>query len=179
MGETIGMTYGRDLTLVTSWNAIGPFDNAGGKGHDTVYPPETGIDSKATCGGLGGPVSWKTVSSPTGQGYVNLLHHFAPKDWVTVYALAYIHADQAMDAQLRVGSNDTVKVWLGGRLVWNFDEGRKAQYDQDIVPVHFEAGATPVLLKVSQTGGDWGFYFRITDGAGKPIQGVRVKLNPD
>jgi len=175
LGVSMGMRFPEELGLVTAWNAVGPFDNAGYAGHDRVYAPEKERDLSATYDGLESPVEWKRIS---GMGYVDLAGQFTPKDWATVYALDYIHTDRDVDAQLRLGSNDTVKVWLGNELVWRYDEGRTAVLDDDIVDVHLGAGVTPVLLKVSQSGGDWGFYFRITDRNGDPIPDVRVETAP-
>jgi hypothetical protein len=169
------MRFPEELGLVTTWNAIGPFDNAGHEGHNKAYPPEEEIDLKAEYEGLNGPVRWKQIS---GMGYVDLAGQFTPKDWTTVYALNYIHSDQDRDVQLRIGSNDTVKVWLDRDLVWEYNQGRGSVVDDDIVPVHLKAGVTPVLLKVSQSGLNWGFHFRITDVEGNPIEGVRVETAP-
>ena len=175
LGVGAGMRFPEELGLVRTWNAVGPFDNAAYEGHNRVYPPEERIDLGTEYEGLQGTVGWRQIS---GMGYVDLASHFTPKDWATIYALNYIHADRDREVQFRIGSNDTIKVWLGGELVWQYDEGRKASMDEDIVPVLLKAGVTPVLLKVSQSGGSWGFYFRITDDEGNPIEGVRVETAP-
>ena len=177
-GDLMGSVYGKELGLVTEWNAIGPFDNTLNRGVDTVYPPEEGIDLEAAYKGIEGPVRWRKIAMPEYQGYVDLLHHFTPQDWVTVYALGYIHSEREVDAEIRAGSNDTLKVWLAGSLIWQYGQGRKARMDEDIIPVHIPAGVTPVLLKISQTGLDWGFFFRITDSSGESIPGIEVKTTP-
>ncbi|MFH1740171.1 MAG: DUF4838 domain-containing protein [bacterium] len=168
----------KEYRMVTEWNAIGPFDNTDNKGHETVFPPERKIDLKATYDGLEGPVRWKIISPGKGKGYLNLLDQFSPKDWTTIYALNYLYVEHDMDAQFRVGSNDTLKIWLNNDLVWHFDEGRIAVLDDDIVPVHLKAGWNPVLLKVSQSSGNWGFYFRVTNTDGSPAKSARFALTP-
>ena len=178
LSPLIDERFSSEFGLVTDWLAIGPFDSPAGTGHDHAYPPEREIDLDATYEGAKGKVAWKKISAGEGHGYMNLLHHFEPVDWVTVYAMGYLHAERDMDVQIRVGSNDTLKMWLGGELVWTYDDERGAVVDDDVVPVQVKAGKTPVLLKVSQTGNDWGFYFRITDMEGNPASGVTMELRP-
>ncbi len=177
-GEITDMRFAPEMGLVTDWYAIGPFSNAKAEGHDTVYPPETKVDLQEKLDGLDGPVEWKIIRAGEGRGYMDLLHHFQPPDWVTVYAYAFIHNDQEREVELRMGSNDTLKVWLGGELIWEYGEARPAAVDSDVVPVRLKAGTMPVLLKISQTGRKWGFYFRITDSDGNTIPGITVDLNP-
>jgi hypothetical protein len=167
-----------NLNTITSWNIMGPFDNTDRKGHNTVYPPEQEIDLGMTCQGVDGPAKWKQISAPEGRGYVNLLPYFKTTEWTTAYALAYLHADKDVDAQLRVGSNDSIKVWLGGELVLDRPQERGAVLDDDIIAVRIPAGWTPVLLKVSNTEHGWGFYFRVTDQQGNPCKGVKCALSP-
>lgn len=178
LGEIVNTSYGKESGLISTWNAIGPFDNAEFKGHATAYPPERTIDLGATYDGVNGPVGWNTISAGEGRGFVNLLHHFTPTDWVTIYALTYLHTERAMDAELRVGSNDSVKVWLDGKSVWDFGGERGAVFDDDVIPVRLEPGWTPVLLKVSQSGNKWGFFFRVTDREGHPVPSVTSALKP-
>src|SRR5690606_29877545 len=56
LGETVDLTS--HMGFLTSWRMIGPFDNTGKKGFDTVYPPEKEIDFDQTYAGKSGPVSW-------------------------------------------------------------------------------------------------------------------------
>lgn len=86
------------------------------------------------------------------------------------YALTYIKAPENMNAQLRVGSCDGVKVWLNGEKVWSNKLSRSAKIDEDVVSVKLSAGRNELLLKVAnQETNDWGFYCRVTDANGKPI----------
>ncbi|HPO07561.1 MAG TPA: hypothetical protein PLZ55_02750 [bacterium] len=168
-----------NLDTITSWNIIGPFDNTGRKGHDTVYPPEQNTDLGMTCQGVDGPAKWTRISAPEGRGYVDLRVHFKTTEWTTAYALAYLHADQDVDAQLRVGSNDSLKVWLGGEQVYDYPQERGAVIDNDVIAVRIRAGWTPVLLKISNSEKGWGFYFRVTDQKGNACKEVKCALSPE
>ncbi len=165
--------------MITTWNGIGPFDNKEGTGHKAVYPPENEINFDATYEGLDGPVKWKIITEPmAGDGYVDLLSHFNPNVWSVAYVMNYLYAVQPIDVELRIGSNDTLKVWLGGEMIWQYRQERGARPDEDIVKVSLKPGWTPVLLKVTQSENRWGFYFRVTDTAGNPTKKVKAALKP-
>ena len=80
--------------------------------------------------------------------------------------------------QLRSGSNDTLKMWVDGTQVLSYDSERDAVIDNDITPVRLKAGWTPVLLKVSNTEMNWGFYFRVSDEKGNTLRDVKYALRP-
>ena len=178
IGGLLETRSGAAFGLVSEWNAIGPFDNAGHEGHVRAYPPEREIDLQAAYEGKTGSVKWRVIKAKGNRGYIDLLQHSEPTDWVTIYVMNYLHTERDIDVQLRMGSNDSLKAWVGGEPVWDVGSGREAAFDGDIVPVHLPAGSTPVLLKISQMERNWGFYFRVTDSVGMPAQGVRVGLKP-
>jgi len=62
-----------------------------------------------------------------------------------------------------MGSNDSVKVFLNGKEIWDNKTERTASVDDDLVPVTLPGGTSEILLKIGQTGLNWGFYFRITE----------------
>ncbi|HQP98146.1 MAG TPA: DUF4838 domain-containing protein [bacterium] len=178
IGERIASRPPKELQLINTWNAIGPFDNVNWKGHTTACPLEREINLQATYDGVAGPVKWKQISSGESKAYVDLLDHFSPTDWVSVYAQSYVHSDSDRSVQLRVGSNDGVKMWLNGQEVWSNRISRMAVVDADIVPAQLQKGWNSILLKVSQTAGQWGFFFRVTDEAGKPAEDLQWSLSP-
>jgi len=163
----------RDFNFVQDWRLIGPFDNALNRGFARAYPPEREINLNAAYDGKAGKVRWTTYHAPDWRGYVDLKRLFEPNEWVCAYALCWVTAPRETQAQLRVGSNDAVAVWLGGREVWRNDAARLAKIDDDIVPVTLPAGTTPILLKIGQHQREWGFFFRITDAAGNPLPSLR------
>ncbi len=180
-----GLSEGRNLKtdapfgLVTKWNVIGPFDNTGLLGHNGVFPPEKEINLDAQYEGAEGPVAWRIIDASERLGYIDLLQHFKRQDWASIYALNYIQASHECDVQLRMGSNDGMKLWIDGELLLDTgDGGRPAYFDSDIIPVHLKAGVTPVLLKVSQMERSWGFYFRITDTDGRQYKDIRLSPVP-
>ena len=62
-----------------------------------------------------------------------------------------------------MGSDDGVKVWIGGKLVHEHAVSRPLVPDQDRIEIDLREGENEVLLRVDQGGGPWGFTFRIDD----------------
>jgi hypothetical protein len=166
----------KQLNLVRDFNVIGPFNNERWLGHARVYPPEEKIDLSATYEGLTGPARWQQVTLREGQGYLDFTRIMQPKDWTVAYALCYVHSKTRQQAQIRTGTNDSIKLWLNGRLLLDYQaaEGRWAIIDDDITPVTLPAGWSTILVKVAQTTGNWGMYLRISDLKGAPLPGITV-----
>ena len=175
-GEAVDLH--REFSTNTHWLLIGPFANAAKRGYDTVYPPETGFDPADAYDGVGGRVRWTEYRGAAGQFSVNLARVFKPTEEVCAYAQCWARVSKPCEAEIRVGANDTWKLWVGGRNAFqNPDEGRII-LDRDVVPVSLPAGTTPILLKVCNNRKDWGFVFRITAPGGKPLPGLELVTHP-
>ncbi len=157
------------------WAIIGPFDNAGGRGFKAAYPPEREIDLSATYEGSGGKVSWRKFAVPA-TGYVRFRRMFERSDWLCAYALCFVRSDREVDAVIRFGSDDGAVIWVGEREVFSLDRVRGAEPDEDCVPVRLPAGKTPILVKVCNYKGEWGFYLRITDEEGCPLESISFEI---
>jgi hypothetical protein len=177
--------HGADLNLrehfgaQTEWWLIGPFP--GGDqlaGHWHVFPPEQSLDLQAECDGLSGKVRWREHRQAGSKASVDLTQVFTPAERVCAYALCFVTSPIEQDAQIRVGTNDAGKVWLGGRLVHDYPHEGTAYLDRDIIPVRLRQGATPILLKVTNNLKNRGFVFRITDAQGRPLKNLRFGLRP-
>jgi hypothetical protein len=166
------------LGTETEWNLIGPFDNAGGRGHATVYPPEQELNLAAEYAGLGARVRWQRHAPPPRQASVDLARVFKPAEHACAYALAWIHSPQPRAVQVRLGANDTCKLWVNNLLVFENPNDGRIILDKDVVPVSLPAGASPVLLKVGNLRLDWGFIFRLTDSQGRPLPDVKLRPAP-
>ncbi len=75
------------------------------------------------------------------------------------YALITLESatDQA-DVTMKVGSDDSVKVWLNGEVVHTNAVNRGAGDFQDEFPVNLVAGDNLLLVKVSERGGGWSMF---------------------
>jgi glucose/arabinose dehydrogenase len=138
-----------------SWYLIGPFDN---KGLATVYPPEKEIKLEATYPGKGEQAVWRKMDFPDGQ--VNPLENrFKQHEQCICYLYRQIDAPAAGSLPVSLGSDDGIAVWLNGKRVLFDEVARSAAPDQELVTLKLQAGRNDLLLKISNDGGPWAFYF--------------------
>jgi hypothetical protein len=177
LGIAASKCYAAEMGLINEWMLIGPFDNLHRQGHTTAYPPEQSLDfTKSHAGKDGKRLAWFPYHGQSWQGMLDLIAIIGPVDWGTTYAACRVTSPLEQAAQFRIGSNDSVKVWLNGKEVWDNLVGRSLMLDSDIVPVILPQGDSTILLKVSNIGGNWGFCFRVTDEDGNAIKGLKVAL---
>jgi len=97
-------------------------------------------------------------------------------DYVVAYAFAWVYSPVTQSAQLRVGSDDGIIVWLNGNKV--IDNGyacRSVGTDQDIADVALNQGWNRLLLRVGEREGDWKFKARFTDSSGNPLTNIKFR----
>ena len=182
------------FTIPDDWVIISPFDNANNNGFDIQYPPETEVDLNAFYAGKDKIVRWGKIEPDKWDArkdvYINLgFTHFESFERTGIefnwnilrtesvaYALMYICCLASIEAQLRIGSADGVKVWLGDAFKYGSDVAGEAVPEHSVIPVSLVEGRNRVLLKIAnhKTNG-WGFYFRVTDTEGNPIPDLRYE----
>jgi hypothetical protein len=91
------------------------------------------------------------------------------------YALVYVYSPTDGPRSLRFGSDDGGKLWVNDEFIWGENAGRGAERDQDQPMATLRAGWNQILVKVTQTRGEWGFYFRIYD----PEHTLRYARRPE
>jgi hypothetical protein len=100
-------------------------------------------------------------------------------DRSVVYAACYIESDRARDGLwLQVGSDDQGKVYLNGREIYQYRQTRDISWLDPVGPVGLKRGVNVLLFKVVNESGHWEGCARLVDDAGRPVQGLRVKLTP-
>jgi hypothetical protein len=166
----------RHYGVLVHWHAIGPFDDAGGKGYDAAYPPEREIDLSRSYPGKEGEVRWVECTGAGDQGRVDLNKALGEKKGVAGYATTEFVSPKQQPAEIRMASENAVKLWLNGRLVDQhhvYHGG--SQWDQYVVRVELQPGPNRLLLKVCQNelkedwARAWSFQLRICDGIGTAI----------
>lgn len=166
-----GIRLAENRRLVKDWYFLGPFDNSGNEGFAKQFPPETKIDLGATYAGKDElSIAWFRPFGYDSSGYVDLNALFSPNDFAVSYALTYVNSLREREAQIRFGSEDGIKIWLNDKEIFSYNVSRPAVADDDAVSVKLKKGWNKILLKVSDTWGGWGFYFRATDLDGNPIE---------
>ena len=157
----------------SDWLVIGPYDNTDNKGLAVSYPPENEINLSATYQGKTGEVKWQKGQYRFTNGGLDFTRIFTPIEWVVAYALIDLISPDDRKVQLRIGSDDGVKVWLNGQVVWTNQVPRGLQLDQDIVPVELKKGNNRLLFKVDQETAEWGLIIRVTDENGQPFEDLQ------
>lgn len=148
--------------LITDWVWIGPFPNTGGKGLAVPFPPETEfVPDKKYAGRDGQQVGWKPIHQRNGLFMMNRL--LDPADNCVLYAAVLVHAPRAGKQELLTGSDDGLKVWLNGKVVFEKAIQRGLKPDDDRTTVDLKEGDNLLLLKIQQDGGDVGFAARFVD----------------
>lgn len=165
---------------VTRWHLAGPFDNTGGTGFNTPFPPESAFNPEARFDGKKGPVRWTEFTTQNEYGLVDFNKPFGSLKEVTGYAHAEFWAGQARDAEIRLGCKNGWKVWVNGQLLFGRDEyHRNMEIDQYRLPFQLKAGRNEILVKCCQNEQtedwtkEWEFQLRITDPQGTPIRPTR------
>lgn len=172
---------------INAWWVVGPFDAKYETALKTQFPPEQSIDLDAEYAGKGDrPIRWRMVTRPmdgslgaSDEFFVHLHKAFGARvDNAVAYAVTFLESTEAVDAQLALGSDDGVVVWLNGVELHRNDIGRPYGPRQDVVPVSLRPGVNTLLLKISQGGGDWGFGAHIESRDGKPLKHVTIRKRP-
>jgi len=95
------------------------------------------------------------------------------------YAVCYIESDRERDGLwLQVGSDDQAKVYLNGQEIYQHRLGRRLDTLDTVGPVGLKRGTNVLLFKVVNQGETWEGCARLVDEAGRPVEGLRVKLTP-
>ncbi|MCG9133905.1 T9SS type A sorting domain-containing protein [Candidatus Poribacteria bacterium] len=85
----------------------------------------------------------------------------------SAYALINIASPRDQnDVLMGVGSDDSIKVWLNGSVVYKNDVSRRTKGIQNRFPVHLNAGDNLLLIKVCNHSAlfgnnDWGMFFKL------------------
>lgn len=189
---------GREVDLldyfgfISNWSTVGPFPNPGQSSFDVVYPPEddyaTGklasssgvsksLSENAYTGVDGDSVTWKTVTTDSADGAIDLNEAYDKGKGVIVYAVSSFNAPSDINCEVRIGSPNAVKVWVNGELQINREVYHSGnQIDQYTAGVKLRKGQNAILVKSCQNeqtepwAQDWNFQLRFTDATGLAIR---------
>lgn len=168
------------------WQFVGPFDNTGRKGFETVYPPEKEINLGATYEGKEGkPVTWEEYVTSDDYGKVDFNTPYSPLKEVTAYAYTEFTSGETRDAEIRLGCKNAWKIWFNGELLFGRDEYHRGQrIDQYSLPVKLKEGINTILVKVCQNEEEkdwtaqWEYQLRVCDSTGTAILATDRKPTP-
>jgi hypothetical protein len=179
MGEKIDLQ--KHFGFLTTWQLIGPFDNAELKGFDAVYPPERQIDLKAKYQGKMGEVEWKSYSTEDDFGTLDIAKLTAPHKGAVTYATTTFVADKEREIEIRIGTPNAWKLWVNDKLIFGRDEYHRGTFfDQYKIAAKLKPGPNTIMLKLCQNeqteewAQAWTFQLRICDQSGLAISPASV-----
>jgi putative membrane-bound dehydrogenase-like protein len=144
---------------VTSWQLLGPFPIAA--------PPELRaeqpVDLAARWNGADGKtVAWRAAQAADTHGTIDLAKVYSSDDDLAAYGYAVVESPSERKAEVVVGSDDTLTVWLNGKQVYEFADRRGFEHDQSRFEVTLAKGANRILIRCGNRGGPWQFALALT-----------------
>ncbi len=128
----------------------------------------------------GKELTWKVADAE--QGILDF-NKFVGKETEqsVAYAVSYLEAEKDLaNVILKIGSDDEIRVYLNGKRVHSYDEGREFEKDEDTVDgLSLKKGRNVLVLKVVNEGQDWMGSVRVLDMDGVPIKGLQAMTRPD
>ena len=107
---------------------------------------------------------------------------------ITGYAAAYVESPVNQKAMIKFGSNSFGKILINGEEVYSISNVRNARIDQDSIKITLKKGKNLILVKAGNSNAnhdlaffemikwEWGFYLRLLNENGKPLDNVKVYL---
>lgn len=184
LGQEVDLTshYG----FITRWALVGPFDNTGGIGFDTIYPPEKNVDLKKTYQGKGNQkAAWFEVTTEEKLGLVDLNKEVGALKGAVQFAYTVVSSPEEKPVEIRAGSNNAVRIYLNGKEIYFREEYHHGmKMDQHVGKGVLKAGRNEILVKVCQNeqtdswAQQWSFQLRICDSLGSavPVSVVMEKV---
>ena len=139
---------------MTSWQVLGTLSAAdAGKVFATEFGPERGVDLGRKY--EGGKLGWR--SEPR---FIDGKVHALPAKVGATYLYRTLSSPSAREVGVSLGSDDGIKLWLNGKELLSHDIPRGVAPDQERVKLALDKGVNKLLIKIANTGGAAGFYFR-------------------
>ena len=174
--------------VIAKWVFITTFDNTGMKGYDIAYPPEKTVDLKAAVPGKGDKaVRFVSHATPEPRGKIDLNAVLGKEMGAVAYAYAVLDSPVERDGELRVATNNAVKIFLNGELLFFRNEYHHGMtMDQYVGRGKLRKGANQILIKICQNeqkddwAQSWGFQARLCDalGGAVPVTNVTPEVKP-
>ncbi len=144
---------------VMSWQVVGPFPI----GAAPELPMDRPIDRSVGLAGVGGQrVTWRKAAAVDSQGQIDLSQICSHEDDRAAYGHAEIPSRTDRKAEMVVGSDDTLTVWLNGREVYKFDGRRLYGSDQARFEVSLRRGSNRIVIRCGNGDGEWKFSVALT-----------------
>ncbi len=167
LGVPLDLAAGRGC--ITQWWVVGPFPGREQATKNDYVATDKPVDVTDIVEYQNRNLHWKFAPVDDPLGMIDFEKTVARMDDCGTYAYAEVKSDQERDVLLKIGSDDSVFIWLNGRRIHAWDGNRGWAEDQDTVDAHLKAGWNTVLAKVINGGAQWSLSVRVTDKDGRPI----------
>ncbi len=139
---------------LSEWHALGPFKAKDFKtAFETDFGPETHLNLEQAYGEEG--LRWEPHPEWT-DGKVHPLQG----DNAATYLFRNLTSKMDREWTLWFGSDDGISAWLNGERILHQQVTRGVAPDQETISVQLKQGENQLLMKISNGGGGYGFFFR-------------------
>ena len=126
----------------------------------------------------GQELTWRKITAPTNYFDFNAILKTV-NDHAAGFMVTYVECERDMpDVTMAVGSNDEGRIYFNGVDIYAFTEVRILELDADKGRVTLKKGVNVIVFKVINEQNSWQGAMRLTDKAGAPLKGIKIKLSP-
>jgi len=167
-------THPVDGTFIKEWLVLGPF-----------FPEDLEADFLASTNGeaFANPKPGDTVTTAEGKtltwrvyrtegNIIDLQRAIGKHEEAVCYAFCLLESDQGGNGEIRVGSDDSVVVFLNGQRVHTQPAKRPVRIDEDKIIVSLRPGKNRCLVKVSNELQKWELAARVLPSTRAVITGI-------
>mgnify|MGYP002632203122 CR=1 FL=1 len=158
------------LGFLRTWDVVGPFKWNKTTGFQNAPFDVNAVNTALTVKEGDVELQWTDYVSDNVQPIFDLWDPMAGAVNACAFAHTRVTLKEAVNAQLRLGSDDGVRAWVNGVVVHENNVDRGVALDSDIVDITLKAGENTIVVQIVQNGGGWGFVGRLTDATGLPLE---------
>jgi hypothetical protein len=161
---------------ILKWHIIGPFTaHDKDAGFSEVFTPEKEFNpDKAFVNKDDTEINWQEITIKN-DGIIDFDRWFGQADNKAAYAHVYVWSPKEKTFELKLGSDDGVKVWVNNQEIFKNEVQRALVIDQDKMQVLLHNGWNDLLIKVVNISGEWELILHFID----PDKELRYSLKKD
>jgi len=165
--------YEESALKAIPWWVVGPFPGALFEEQEPVQHANPTQTFKAA----GKTLAWQRMFTNF-SGQVDAEKLFGDQGETSIYALTFIYSPTLQTAQIKVGYDDALTLWMNQERVYRHRHFGPARADTGSVSVKLRPGWNLLLAQCWNGGGAWSFSVRITNPSGGSLPGVRYSHTP-
>ncbi len=168
--------YAKRRGYVTRWLVLGPFPGGEDRTLDTPYFHEQRGDAAESVEYEEKVYQWREAEA---DGLPAILDLDGESPGNTAYGHTRILSSVWKPAELHIGCEGGLKVWLNGKEIYRAETEGPLQAGEHRIPVVLSPAINRILVKVLQSGTGGRYCVRLTDRRGQPLDLSKQKLPDD